>query len=408
MSKQIELPQSAISSWGGFVYQGKVALYHSISLLLDGSFNGKDVNEFTLQLDSTDDFAIYVNSVAISVHQVKAKISVYRSAFIDALDKSSLVCIDCTPETKRYFHVAQPLNDESDYKNPFGGLVTFYEYNATQKFCPIGEIESISKLKIREYLKKHGLVATEILVEKKYCQLSELISNQVIKIHAAIHAGLREDSAAYSLTIPSKQIILLIEKEYRDAEDEEYILFKLRSDFANTLEQYVLDDETFTKAEILRAQTAFHFLYSLDDFQLRRVLTSLRPHDRDEILSFEDYQNYADIVMTIVCEMILHDVPHYGKGMSKYLPTGIRLEARRASLFKKKLLKQIQDNPHLINLLFEFDNFIALGDFSDLVVEEMKEKITCTGINDMRRFNIIKSVEMRIISRDIAQKELND
>ncbi|UUE95079.1 ABC-three component system protein [Comamonas thiooxydans] len=403
-----ELPKSAISSWGGFVYQGKVALYHAISLLLDKSFNGRNVEQFTLQLDSTDDFAIYIDSNAISVHQVKAKIAVHRSAFIDALDKSSLIYIDCTPETVRYFHIAQPLNDASNYINPAGGLVAFYEYDESKKYCPIGDIENLSKSKIREYLKKNELAATEILIDKKYCRLSELISSQVIKIHAAIHSGQREDAAAYSLTLSSSEIRLLLEKEYRDAEDEEYILFKLRSDFADTLEQYVLDVDNFSEEEILRAQKAFHFLYSLEDRQLRKVLTSLRPHGRDEVLSLEDYQNYADIVMTIVCEMILYEVPHYGKGTLKYLPTGIRLEERRASLFRKKLLKQIQENPHLVNLLFEFDNFIALGDFSDLVVEEGKEKITCTGFDDMQRFNIVKVIEMRIISRDIAQKELND
>ncbi|WP_034689047.1 hypothetical protein [Acinetobacter sp. 263903-1] len=52
-----ELPDSAISSWGGFVYQGKIALFHSIKLLMDGSFEGKEVKKFALQLDSTDDFA---------------------------------------------------------------------------------------------------------------------------------------------------------------------------------------------------------------------------------------------------------------------------------------------------------------------------------------------------------------
>jgi hypothetical protein len=73
-----ELPDSAISSWGGFVYQGKIALFHSIKLLMDGSFEGKEVKKFALQLDSTDDFAIYVDGIAISIHQVKEKDSNYR------------------------------------------------------------------------------------------------------------------------------------------------------------------------------------------------------------------------------------------------------------------------------------------------------------------------------------------
>jgi hypothetical protein len=51
-------------------------------------------------LDSTDDFAIYSDGIAISVHQVKAKASHYRSAFEKALNKSSKICIDCCPNTK--------------------------------------------------------------------------------------------------------------------------------------------------------------------------------------------------------------------------------------------------------------------------------------------------------------------
>ncbi|MQZ39149.1 hypothetical protein F4T96_13345 [Acinetobacter nosocomialis] len=52
------LPHSAISSWGGFLYQGKVALFHSLKLIVDGNFDGKVIDTFELQLDSTDDFAM--------------------------------------------------------------------------------------------------------------------------------------------------------------------------------------------------------------------------------------------------------------------------------------------------------------------------------------------------------------
>jgi len=66
-------PASAISSWSGFVYQGKIALYHSLKLIHDGDL------DFELQLDSSDDFAIYKNEKLHTAHQVKAKISKYRS-----------------------------------------------------------------------------------------------------------------------------------------------------------------------------------------------------------------------------------------------------------------------------------------------------------------------------------------
>lgn len=61
-------PHSAISTWSGFVYQGKVALYHCLKLI------NADDSGFELQLDSTDDFAIYKGDKLISAYQVKAKI----------------------------------------------------------------------------------------------------------------------------------------------------------------------------------------------------------------------------------------------------------------------------------------------------------------------------------------------
>ncbi|GFZ62406.1 hypothetical protein PSE10A_49170 [Pseudomonas amygdali pv. eriobotryae] len=72
-------PNSAISSWSGFVYQGKVALYYSLKLLTEG------VRDFELQLDSTDDFAIYKDGKLLSAHQVKAKVGSTRGSYTSAL-----------------------------------------------------------------------------------------------------------------------------------------------------------------------------------------------------------------------------------------------------------------------------------------------------------------------------------
>ena len=39
-----------LSSWGDFVYQGKVVLYHSLTLLLGGRFEARSVSDFQVQL----------------------------------------------------------------------------------------------------------------------------------------------------------------------------------------------------------------------------------------------------------------------------------------------------------------------------------------------------------------------
>jgi len=65
-----EIVHSAISTWSGFVYQGKVALYQTLKILNDVAA----ANNYSLQLDSLEDFAIIHNQVIKSIHQVKAVI----------------------------------------------------------------------------------------------------------------------------------------------------------------------------------------------------------------------------------------------------------------------------------------------------------------------------------------------
>ena len=45
-------PATAVSTWSGYVYQGKIALYHCLCLINQGDA------DFELQLDSSDDFEI--------------------------------------------------------------------------------------------------------------------------------------------------------------------------------------------------------------------------------------------------------------------------------------------------------------------------------------------------------------
>ncbi|MFY3974815.1 hypothetical protein ACOTHX_01425 [Achromobacter xylosoxidans] len=46
-------PTTAVATWSGFVYQGKIALYHRLKLINQGDA------DFELQLDSSDNLEIY-------------------------------------------------------------------------------------------------------------------------------------------------------------------------------------------------------------------------------------------------------------------------------------------------------------------------------------------------------------
>ena len=70
MAEQNGSPHTAISTWGGYVYQGKIALFHTLKLLVD---DRAQTRNHKLQLESADDFAILSQSnIHLSLHQVKA------------------------------------------------------------------------------------------------------------------------------------------------------------------------------------------------------------------------------------------------------------------------------------------------------------------------------------------------
>lgn len=76
-------PHTAAPTWSGFIYQGHLALYHSIECVLNKM-------SFELQIDSIDDFSIIENGIAVSTHQVKALADDKRAAYKEALEKLHL------------------------------------------------------------------------------------------------------------------------------------------------------------------------------------------------------------------------------------------------------------------------------------------------------------------------------
>jgi hypothetical protein len=402
------LPHSAISSWGGFAYQGKVALYHSIRLLCNKSFLGRSLRNFILQLDSTDDFAIYDGSIVVSAHQVKAKVSGYRKTFEDALEKSSAITKDCDSNTVRYFHIANEIDDSSDYMGSIGVEVKFYLYG-TKKYCKLDEIESETKELIRRYLTKNSLLCTDKLIDKKYCHLSEFITAKVIDIHAAIHKGDSQNSAAYTKTIQSADLEKIIGTDFNNVDDVPYQLIKLRTVFSYAFEWYVANNtENFTPDQIQNFGAIYRFIYSMSDDDLHAVMCSIRPNAENEQVRKDDVRYYADIVTEITRQIILAGLPHYMKDLRRYLPTSVTLKDRWAPGFKDELIDSIRKNPKLANVLYEYNVLITGADpHSEIKVTGHSNKVTVVGSGNKITSNIVREIPVSIICTETAKKELN-
>ncbi|UUI59416.1 ABC-three component system protein [Aeromonas salmonicida] len=223
-------PASAISSWSGFVYQGKIALYHSLKLIYD------DDLDFELQLDSSDDFAIYKNGKLHTAHQVKAKISKYRSGYSTALEQSTLIEYDKIKETPRYFHVSVQLDNTDDHKGASGEIVKFYRYG-DNFHCGLGEIEGLTKTLIKKICDKQSITVSDNLINFNYCLLSEKISTKAIHNHKLNQVdGVSANKAAYEGRINARDILeeLLAENPYQN---RDYYAVELKARLQSYLEE---------------------------------------------------------------------------------------------------------------------------------------------------------------------------
>ncbi|MDF2800405.1 MAG: hypothetical protein K0S61_308 [Anaerocolumna sp.] len=103
----------ATSSWSGYQYQGKVAIYKVIKIineLLDSN-KAADIGNYELEIEHLEDFSILKNRQYISAHQVKAyttsrTMNAYLEAIINLNNNQNGI--------DYYLHVIEPINNWSD------------------------------------------------------------------------------------------------------------------------------------------------------------------------------------------------------------------------------------------------------------------------------------------------------
>lgn len=403
------LPGSAISSWGGFVYQGKVALYHCLKLLTEKSFQQKIIDNFELQLDSTDDFAIYCDDKVISTHQVKAKLSQYRSEYVEAIYKAACVDTDCDKNTIRYFHVAKKLNNFENYTSQDGNTVEFYNYG-DNKYCALSEINDLIDKQIEYFFDKNLLIRSNNLIIEKSTLLSELITNKVIIIHNLVHNGQTQNHAAYHNRIASSIFRDLLISPPLNRTDEIYQALLTKEKITTIIEtEFYNDLDHFNDKQIESISNVFRFIYSLNDSSAIRLHTSLQPHRENNVINKDDIRDYLDVISAISHIPKLFGLPHYSKKINKYLPTAltIRDARRRNTSFQEELKKHIRDNAILASLLYEYNNIIAYEISEDTIISATSEKITTVQSTQENNNHIVKEFNLRVLSSDKAEEELN-
>ncbi len=411
-------PGTANPTWSGFIYQGHVALYHSICCLIDDL-------EFDLQLDSVEDFSIFTNGIALSTHQVKALAYDKRNDYLIALEKAASTHIGCDASTTRYFHVSSKLDDISDFQGASGNNVKFYPYvtnGITKHFCYLQDIVILVKGKIHEYLELNGLATSDFLLNFKFDLLHSKIASQVVLIHAYNQDGLLSAAeAAYTQTICSKELQALLTEETAHPEDITYQRVKAKSAFYEHFYDY-LNSSSFNDVDPsikIKVTKVIDSIKSLDDPSFTLLWKSLCFGSSESSLDNEKVYDYVDIIAEIKKEPVLTDVPPYYKCLQedKYLPTSISInKPMREIKFAEDLIYQLKKNANLIDILVEYEWLIAAcankfspaerfctakGMRKDTLEEEFIKS------NNNRR-NVTKALDAKIISSQEAGDLIDD
>lgn len=410
------IKSSAIPAWSGFIYQGKVALYHAIRLILQ-----KDNKAHYLNVEHLDDFVICDKAGnVLSLHQVKAMKSDKRYAYNSALEQASKISERCDENTSRWFHVSVKLEDFSERAaNDSAGehLVKFYQYHDDRYFVETNSIDLKLNEIVFKYLESSELPSTELLVRNKLAKLQVLLAGRVnLAHHRNQHESMNKFEAAESIPIYFSEIVDCLRYEVIDNNDHEAILFNFKKTLLDRTDQIIDSLQKNEEIDLNGICLCRYAIAKMSISTLTRLYFSKKPNQKEITLSgfsTDTVDQYLRIILKIIGIKTSDDLPHYFKnGSGTYLPTAMKFD-----FINQKLdVRQIQDNVNGLranidvqDLLFEFDNLIVHMDSPPFNLDS-KENYSgkFTDVSDAYKNRITKINNVRFVSTADASSELND
>ncbi|MDM1448398.1 hypothetical protein HX057_16915 [Myroides odoratimimus] len=288
---------SAADTWSGFIYQGKVALYHVLKLISEKN----SVNELHLQLDSIEDFAIirYENNKIkpVSLHQVKAVKSHYYLKYKSEFEKLEKRKDDFPCDEEAYFHLAtnnENSKAEIEAKHP---KLKVYDYNGNP-YCKIEDLQSLIKENIKSCLlkfNKEEFIHNDNYILNLSGELEDLITSQILAIHACNHSknGLSISEGAYLFTIPLNNFIEKIQADQNELLfDKKFYQKRVRIDLNNYYQEFCLsfEDEINTREQREKLANYLIYLNGLNNNEFEIFLQKITPHKHIKYSNLDEYK----------------------------------------------------------------------------------------------------------------------
>jgi hypothetical protein len=294
-------PHTAISTWSGFVYQGKLALYHCLKMMSSDYEANRDLK---LQLESQDDFAIFRHQQCLSMHQVKAykdtRFSAYNVGITTQRDNARQRGVPLA-----YFHVARavtniPATFETDY-----GPVRFYTYpippdvagNITQLFCPLNQVDIFIRNELSSLLTnvarqpawKNSIVAS---IQNT---LEAIVNSKVVMTHSKIHSSTCHQAViAASEFIDFSELYAVIEADdYAQFENEVFFLSRLQIDIGTYYQEFCERQDGLSQATCQKLDDYLAAITALKVEGMKSFLRATMPHKKGRFKTLSEFKDQS-------------------------------------------------------------------------------------------------------------------
>lgn len=425
---------SAADTWSGFIYQGKVALYHVLKLI-----NEKDsIDGLHLQLDSLEDFAIirYENGEPkpVTLHQVKAVKSNYYSTYKVEFEKLEKRKDDFPCDEEAYFHLAtnnQKSKADIEVDHP---KLKIYDYDGNP-YCKIEDLQLRINDKIKLCLSKFGkeeFVTNDNYIVNLCGELDDMITSQILAVHACNHirGGLSINEGAYYFTIPLYNFIEKIEANQQDLLfDKKFYYKRTVIDLNNHYQEFCLEFEDEISTEQREKLSKYLvFLNGLNEIDFENFLQKITPQRTIRFSTLQEYKDNSLLKDEIkkVFLNILHNVRNSDEESvnkigwidtenNRYFPSTIIVSntAKSRQSISLEILETALDT--LVEVPFNTDFIITEG-CNVVSIEEEANRSTRLDQSDIDNLNdstssqfnkITKWKNISLIDLEQAKQKLN-
>ncbi|MFJ7940830.1 ABC-three component system protein [Peribacillus sp. NPDC096622] len=437
-SKDID---KASSTWSGFLYQGKVAIYTVLKYINQYYPDLNEIKRYKLEIEYLEDFAILKDNQHFSLHQVKAKpttntIGSYNEANLNLLGKLGIyetvqeASLHTAVEIKKFtkenlfdnltgFNVEGKKSQLATYKKlvfqdeKFNGLYNKLKISCKDGIVPIERVIELKKIKdyiISEietfYSKCHDekLRMKNSTIENK----NYIYSNFINMIENMIHKDHLKELKENKIIIDFERFINILEDQnvfiLTNNTVSGLLLHMISEDFHQYCRYYKISDDDMDTRDVWSKHLHHLKLFQPNEFFL--LCRKLTPHlvlQNKGSLSIEEFRKIMQ--PSGVCDSFLHGVIQ----LSRILKDPIQADSAyviqdRGTCY---VLSTINDNaPYAFEVIGE-DIYENLSQDDDMfkMLFEMDAYIN-SGIHDKEFTGNITMVHSDVEAEVITEEDL--